>query len=249
MVAKINETSKELSKSKVQQPILENSAQIKRKCENCGITFYTSKCYVERGGGKYCSRECFGGKIEIKCEKCGKKIKRYKSWIKHANAEHQYCSKECANRAIGNEKQKIICINCKKEFETYECLIKNGRKFCTAKCKHEYETEENSSNWKGGKSFEPYCMKFNNQLKEKIRNKHENKCFLCKKTSTKTLHIHHVDYNKSQGCKGLEWSLIPLHAGCHTKTNFNRWYWFALLRDYWIYETEIFKKIEMIVTM
>jgi hypothetical protein len=29
---------------------------------------------------------------------------------------------------------------------------------------------------------------------------------------------------------------LPLEQRWHTKTNFNRWYWFALLRDYWAYK-------------
>jgi len=32
-------------------------------------------------------------------------------------------------------------------------------------------TGENHPNWKGGVSFDPYCHKFNNQLKERIRNR------------------------------------------------------------------------------
>lgn len=96
--------------------------------------------------------------------------------------------------------------------------------------------------WKGGISFEPYCPKFNNELKETIRKKHNNICTMCGKPKQKRkLSVHHVDYNKSQGCHGFEWGLIPLHTKCHAKTNFNRWYWFALLRDYWIYEYEGFE--------
>jgi hypothetical protein len=33
----------------------------------------------------------------------------------------------------------------------------------------------------------------------------------------------------------------PVCIKDHAKTNFNRWYWFALLRDYWIYEYEGFE--------
>lgn len=91
--------------------------------------------------------------------------------------------------------------------------------------------------WKGGLSYEPYCPAFNDFIKEDARNRFGRRCYLCGQIEHKEKHhVHHVDYNKSQGCKGLKWSLIPLCRACHTKTNHRRWYWFALLRDYWIYE-------------
>jgi endogenous inhibitor of DNA gyrase (YacG/DUF329 family) len=94
-----------------------------------------------------------------------------------------------------------------------------------------------SPTWKGGKSFEPYCFRFNCILKEEVRNAFDRTCFLCGTPENgRKLAVHHVDYNKSQGCKGLNWSLIPLCQTCHTKTNFDRWHWFAMLRDYWIYD-------------
>lgn len=91
--------------------------------------------------------------------------------------------------------------------------------------------------WCGGKSFEPYCPAFTKSLKESIRDEFGRKCFLCGISENgRKLDIHHVDYNKSQGCSGFKWGLVPLCHRCHTKTNWNRWYWFALLRDYWIYK-------------
>lgn len=94
---------------------------------------------------------------------------------------------------------------------------------------------EKHYNWKGGISSFPYCPKFNKKLKEEIRNAFGRRCFLCnvsEKQNDKLLDVHHVDYNKGQGC-GQRWSLIPLCRVCHTKTNFYRWYWFALLSNYW----------------
>lgn len=89
--------------------------------------------------------------------------------------------------------------------------------------------------WAGGISFWPYCDKFNRALKNKVRDEFQHKCFLCSSSRGRTLHVHHVDYNKSQGCSGHPWGLIPLCVSCHAKTNTKRWHWFALLRDYWVY--------------
>jgi predicted DNA-binding protein YlxM (UPF0122 family) len=93
---------------------------------------------------------------------------------------------------------------------------------------------ERAGHWQGGKSFEPYCPKFNEKLKEEIRENFNRKCLLCGIGENGRRHaVHHVDYNKGQGC-GQKWSLVPLCHKCHIKTNTNRWYWFNLLNGYWI---------------
>lgn len=87
--------------------------------------------------------------------------------------------------------------------------------------------------WNGGKSFEPYCHKFNLSIKERVRDEFGRKCFLCEERENgRKLDIHHVDYNKGQGC-GHAWNIIPLCRSCHAKTNANRWHWFCLLNCYW----------------
>lgn len=97
----------------------------------------------------------------------------------------------------------------------------------------EERTGERNQNWMGGKSFEPYCNKFNKSLKEEIRDRFGRRCFLCDEPENgKKLCVHHVDYNKRQGC-GTKWNLIPLCASCHTKTITNRHYWFNLFVYHW----------------
>lgn len=86
--------------------------------------------------------------------------------------------------------------------------------------------------WKGGISFEPYCPKFNNRLKEEIRNKYGRKCLLCGAPENgRRLDIHHVDYDKQQGCNGKKWELVPLCLPCHSKTNNSREYWNNIIRN------------------
>lgn len=93
--------------------------------------------------------------------------------------------------------------------------------------------QEKNPNWKGGISFKPYCSKFNNFLKEDIRNAFGRRCFLCGAPENGERHsVHHCDYNKGQGC-GNAWNLIPLCRACHTKTNSNRHHWFNLLATNW----------------
>jgi len=76
----------------------------------------------------------------------------------------------------------------------------------------------NAPNWKGGISYEPYCPKFNEDYKEKIRNRDNRTCALCGKSEIENgrkLSVHHVDGEKMQGCDGIKWHLISLCKHCH----------------------------------
>ena len=77
--------------------------------------------------------------------------------------------------------------------------------------------------WKGGKSFEPYTLDFNNLLKEQTRQKNNFICQSCGLVQNGVkLDVHHVDYNK-KNCSPD--NLITLCRKCHRKTNSNRNFW------------------------
>jgi 5-methylcytosine-specific restriction endonuclease McrA len=81
---------------------------------------------------------------------------------------------------------------------------------------------ENCGTWLGGISFLPYCHKFNNRLKEKIRDRDNRTCQLCgEKENGSRLHIHHVHYDK----ENCEPDLVALCHKCHSKVNHNRNYY------------------------
>lgn len=167
------------------------------------------------------------------CGYCGKTFESYLS------EKRIYCSHGCygeANRA----KVDVICAMCGKEFKTKPVEIaRNKGKYCSRKCQYEAQSGAGNKSWLGGISFEPYCPKFNEKLKECIREQFDRKCFLCGAPENgQRLHVHHVDYNKGQGC-GRQWSLITLCSSCHAKTNYNRHYWFNLLSNYWATNPEI----------
>jgi len=95
---------------------------------------------------------------------------------------------------------------------------------------------EKSSNWLGGKSFEPYGLEFNKILKENIRNRDNHRCQLCgkhqdenftKSGKKKKLIAHHVDYDKQNNKPE---NLISLCNSCHMKTNFSRKDWTEYFR-------------------
>lgn len=86
--------------------------------------------------------------------------------------------------------------------------------------------------WKGGISFEPYCPKFNNGLRRRIRAFFDYKCLLCDKTTEenkRALSCHHVEYNKAACCDGKPVHFAALCTSCHVKTNENRERWEAMI--------------------
>ena len=82
-------------------------------------------------------------------------------------------------------------------------------------------------NWKGGKSFEPYCIKFNERFKNRVRKFFGFVCVECgnKNSDGTKLHVHHVNFNKMSCCDGTKTLFVSLCNSCHPKTNFRRDFW------------------------
>jgi hypothetical protein len=80
---------------------------------------------------------------------------------------------------------------------------------------------ENNPRWMGGISFEPYCPKFNDELKQRIREFFENRCVMCGKTNPNKwkLCCHHVTYNKEMCCDGKPVQFAALCHRRHSKTS------------------------------
>ncbi|MFA5715660.1 MAG: NUMOD3 domain-containing DNA-binding protein [Candidatus Paceibacterota bacterium] len=111
-----------------------------------------------------------------------------------------------------------------------------GRSFTeeTRRKMSEAKKGEKGPAWKGGISFEPYCPKFNNEFKERVRAFFGHKCVECgmsEEENGNKLSIHHVTYNKKVCCDGAVPLFVPLCNSCHSKTNHNREFW-----DYWFTE-------------
>ena len=98
----------------------------------------------------------------------------------------------------------------------------------------ESERGEKNASWKGGVSFEPYCPKFNDDLRERIRAFFGYHCVCCGKPQTKNitksgkkfkLQCHHVEYNKQACCDGMPIHFAALCIRCHVRTNNDRPRW------------------------
>ena len=77
--------------------------------------------------------------------------------------------------------------------------------------------------WNGGSSYFPYCPKFNERRKKAVRNFFDNHCICCGKNrdenmiagKPRELSVHHIDHDKTQGCHGTPFNLVPLCHDCH----------------------------------
>ncbi|MCK4526208.1 hypothetical protein KAW18_02455 [candidate division WOR-3 bacterium] len=93
---------------------------------------------------------------------------------------------------------------------------------------HADQSGEKSGMWKGGISNLPYCEKFDDDLKERVRNFFGRCCYVCGMNETdngRKLDVHHVNYNKMVCCNDVKPLFVPLCRSCHGKTQKDREYW------------------------
>ncbi|MCX6737848.1 MAG: hypothetical protein NTY11_00245 [Candidatus Parcubacteria bacterium] len=117
---------------------------IKVHCKNCNKVFLKDKGHykenIKLGHNFYCSKRCelkFKTKRKtLKCENCGKAIKRQLSKI----SDHNYCSKSCAaavnNKKFHKKKIKLkTCAECGKQYKKNT----NNIKYCSLSCRRKAE--------------------------------------------------------------------------------------------------------------
>lgn len=210
-----------------------------KKCETCKKEIYLSKGKIDQGRGKYCSNKCAldarrkksdERNAHKKCEMCGE---IFQAKIKTTTYKRRFCSKKC-NALHRTQKIRLTCKNCGKEIERQPYRLKQSKyMYCSTRCAaHNTAKGENSPNWKGGISFEPYCPKFNADLKRRARDYFDNRCILCGKhrnEQDQELSVHHVEYDKNACCNGKPVHFAALCKNCHSKTHNNRNRWEKML--------------------
>jgi len=191
-----------------------------------------------------------GGKLKCLCKECGKEFFVQANLVKRGYGI--YCSKECMCKSYSKIRGKFhpswkdgmqlqICERCGKQFMVQKRLIKCGfGRFCSNKCRGDAYREliygANNPNWNGGSSFEPYCFKFNEEFRERVRAFFGYVCQKCDhiwKLGEKRLCVHHVNYRKDSCCsEEVNPLFVPVCFGsCHILTNYNRGHWEKYFTD------------------
>jgi hypothetical protein len=92
-------------------------------------------------------------------------------------------------------------------------------------------SKEKNPQWMGGLSYQPYGVGFDEQKREQIRERDGRSCLMChEKENGKKLHVHHVDYNKSNNDTT---NLVSLCHHCHGLTAHDRERWVDYFSKEW----------------
>ena len=176
-------------------------------CETCGKHFFRKASAMKPH--IFCSTACrakkCNSKVKIVCKVCGEVFYWRASRLKYYNTE--CCSKKCAG--ISRRKRvKRICKGCGKEFEIKEYAATRAKergKYCSKECYTEFARGKNSHMYDHGQTFYPYCEKFDEPLKERVRHFFGDNCLLCgankEQNHNKRMDVHHVFIEKLACCE------------------------------------------------
>lgn len=205
------------------------------KCDSCGVLLERQPAKVMEHN--FCNVKCMGqyyskkGTKEFKCDYCGHVFLKNPYKVKRQN--HKFCSDNCRNKWISENKRvriKIECANCGEEIERFPYELKKGNNlFCNKDCRASYLTKtmngENNHNWRGG--HDDY--RGDNWLtqRRKALERDGYKCSKCGKDGTIVkLMVHHKipfryfdDYKKANRLNNL----ITLCNSCHSYEESHYW--------------------------
>ena len=98
----------------------------------------------------------------------------------------------------------------------------------TRKRLSDFRRLEKHPTWKGGISFEPYCVKFNREFKERVRAFFGYRCVECEMTTEengRAIDVHHVNYDKMMCCNDVKPLFVALCRKHNSAANHDRENW------------------------
>lgn len=193
------ETRKKISLSKIKE-------DIELICPVCNNIFITKPGEIKKGR-KYCSRECMIQSEEwrklISESKMGHvesdetRKKKSESHIGEKNYNYGKTFSEETKKKLSESKKQLVGELSPRWGTTHTVETRNKISDALSGEKH--------PNWNGGSSSEPYCGKFNENLRERVREFFGRVCQLCDKHESESklrLSVHHVYAEKKACCEG-----------------------------------------------
>ena len=229
-----------------------NSTRADRKpvvtCIKCGVSFEKQPKDIKRSPNNFCSRNC-SNQYQIKekhhhynldlhrsCPVCGTEIKR--AGLKHCS----FTCKGIANRAENSPKYNkitVACSTCGTEVKRNPSVLFKTS-FCSADCKNNFHSNrlkgEANPRYKDGvhqnsKQVKLLYQGFTLKIRQKIRKLDNDTCQICGITKVEhkmNMHVHHVDYDKTNNQLH---NLISLCRYCHGKVHGDEEKWLKILSE------------------
>jgi hypothetical protein len=194
----------------------------KYKCINCGRPYLTEKSRPS----KYCSNFCATTSIDFK-----HKLSKANIGVKNSMYGKRH-SKDSLNKISTNRRGKMMGDGnhnfggLKESTKKKLSLAHKGKKL-TKETRLKMSLVRKGMGcgptnpmWRGGKSFEEYCVEWTDDLKTLIKYRDGNKCLnpYCYKNDSKIV-VHHIDYDK-KNCTFD--NLISVCSSCNSRANKDR---------------------------
>lgn len=179
---------------------------------------------------KYVHNHCKRGKSPS--EETRRKLSEAKIGKKHTNEARKKMSKSGRGRVFSEEHKRRIGEANKGKKRSAEAILNmtgvgNHRYGKKASPELRQKMSKSRSGEKNhmyidGRSFLPYCQKFNKELKEKVRIRDARICQNCGVKENGEKHsVHHIHYDK-ENCYP---DLITVCRSCNARANTNKEYW------------------------
>ena len=184
------------------------------KCTWCGKNVWISAARRNRSNNYFCNQKCYG------------------LWQQEHNEKGEN------HPAWKGGKIEVQCAWCGRLKRIYPNWTKqHANHFCNPIHHYLWHSEnisgERTSNWQGGKSFEPYPTGWTRKRKRATRERDDHNCQICgitEEDNGRKLDVHHIDTNKKNLAPS---NLISLCNSCHGSKAHGRHrkYWRGILKD------------------
>lgn len=111
------------------------------ECTYCKNKFLNLPYLIRKAN--YCSRECYRRGNDKRllriCKSCGEQFYADHSLVQKGFGF--YCSRDCWFKLFEQQRKQVICRQCFKNFSVYQAVYKKHPKFCSKKCKDDFNRD------------------------------------------------------------------------------------------------------------